>query len=89
MIPLAFSALLLGSALGMRFKVLVLIPALAVAFAAIAAIGLVDGNSIATIAIATVVAAFCLQVGYLAGAIVLGGAASQAKKPSLQPGTAR
>lgn len=89
MIPLAFSALFFGSALGLRFKVLVLIPALAVVFVAIAAIGLVDGNSIAAIAIAVVVAGSCLQVGYLVGAIVFGGAASQAKKPSLQPGTAR
>ncbi len=89
MILLAFSALFFGGALGLRFKVLVLIPALPLVFVAIAAIGLVDGNSIATIAIAVVVAGFCLQVGYLVGAIIFGGAASQVKRSLLQPGTAR
>ena len=55
----------LGAALGMRFKVLILIPAIGLACIAALAEGIARGDSAFAIVIAAVVASSCLQIGYL------------------------
>ena len=58
---------LLGAVLGQRFKVLVLIPAMMVVLPLVAAAGLLRGPPYGGIAIALIVSAVSLQLGYLAG----------------------
>jgi hypothetical protein len=70
MVSLAISALLLGTALGMRFKVLILLPALLVALAGTIGVGSAGGNSLFAIAIAAAIASCCLQLGYVGGAVM-------------------
>jgi hypothetical protein len=62
-------ALLIGAVLGMRFKVLVLIPAIGLIVPAIVAAGMIRGESVASLAVIAIVAGSCLQIGYLAGAV--------------------
>src|SRR5690242_10323920 len=86
MIALAVSTLLLGVALGMRFKVLILVPALALALVTLAGVGLAGGNGVAARAVAAVLASCCLQLGYVAGAFArFSRSSGQSDKPSLQP----
>lgn len=65
MVIVILSTFCLGAALGMRFKVLILIPAIGLAFIATLAEGIARGDSAFTIVIAAVVASSCLQIGYL------------------------
>jgi hypothetical protein len=58
---------LVGAVLGMRLRAFILIPTTAFAFIAIAGIGAVRGDIPSSIAIAMVLAAISLQLGYLAG----------------------
>jgi len=58
---------LLGAVLGMRFKVLILIPAIAFALIAILVGGVARGDSVSAILVAVVLASICLQIGYLSG----------------------
>ena len=58
---------LIGAVLGMRFRVFVLIPAIGITLTAILAVCIVRGDSIAAFAFTAVLAASCLQVGYLGG----------------------
>ncbi len=67
MIILMLICLLLGAVLGQRFKVLVLIPAMAILLPLVAGAGVVWTGQYAQIAIAVTLAAASLQVGYLAG----------------------
>jgi hypothetical protein len=86
MITLAISTLLLGAALSMRFKVLILVPAITLAFITVVTVGLAGGNGFFTIAIAAVLASGCLQLGYLFGAFARFGAVSaRSAKSSLRP----
>jgi hypothetical protein len=90
MITLIFSTLLLGAAVGMRFKVLTLVPAIGLACVIIITIGIAAEKSIATIAIATITAACSLQIGYLAGAFArLSNTVGGADTSLLQPGPTR
>ena len=66
----ALAALCLGSALGVRFRVLVLVPAIVVGGIAITAWALTQGATIGSIAVLNVVGATCLQFGYLGGAVL-------------------
>ena len=70
MVLLILSMLCIGAALGVRFKVLVLVPAIGLAFIAILAGGVARGDSVSTILIAIVLASSCLQIGYLCGILV-------------------
>jgi hypothetical protein len=84
---------LLGAVLGMRFKVLILIPAIASVMIAILAGGVARGDSVSAILIAVVLASICLQIGYLSGIATRYGIAlaraGRLRKASLQAESAR
>jgi hypothetical protein len=67
MMTLMLICLLLGAVLGQRFKVLVMIPGMAVVLPLVAAAGVMRADPYGQIAIALMVAAVSLQLGYLAG----------------------
>ena len=67
----ALATLCIGSALGLRFRVLILLPAILVAVMAITAWQLSEGATLGSIALMNVLGATCLQFGYLGG-VVLG-----------------
>jgi hypothetical protein len=67
MMTLMLICLLLGAVLGQRFRVLVMIPGMAVVLPLIAAAGVMRADPYGQIAIALMVAAVSLQLGYLAG----------------------
>jgi len=67
MMTLGLICLLLGAVLGQRFKVLILIPTTAIVLPLLTAADLVRTNSYGQIAIAVIIAAVSLQLGYLAG----------------------
>jgi hypothetical protein len=71
MIPaFATATTLIGTLLGLRFKVLILVPAIALCSPVTLAIGLAHNDSVWFILFDTVLAATTLQVGYLTGAII-------------------
>jgi hypothetical protein len=71
MIPaFATATILIGTLLGLRFKVLILVPAIAICLPVTFAIGLAHNDSIWFVLFATVLAAITLQVGYLTGATI-------------------
>ncbi len=63
----ALISILLGAALGLRFKVLVLLPAIAVTLGPTLVVGIVRGDSPWRIAWAGILVGVGLQVGYLGG----------------------
>jgi hypothetical protein len=67
--PLILSALLIGAAFGIRFKILVLVPAVGAVCAVILGVGLARGYSIFTIVIAIVAVTSSMQIGYLTGTL--------------------
>jgi hypothetical protein len=83
MLTLAMAAVLLGAVLGLRFKVLILLPAAVVAAAVIVAADSIQHSSLSTTVVDVVVALACLQMGYLAGAIAAGlmGVAPRSQAP--------
>jgi hypothetical protein len=66
MIALSILSLLAGGMLGMRFQVVALAPAIGLVLIAVAGVGTARGSDIASIVLAMIVAATCLQMGYLA-----------------------
>jgi hypothetical protein len=64
---LAMITLMTGVLLGMRFKFLVLIPATVFAIAAILAVGVAHADDTGSMVVAMLIAAICLQAGYLGG----------------------
>jgi hypothetical protein len=60
---------LIGAALGLRFKVLILLPAIGLATLATAAVGNAHGDRVATVMVAIVLVAAALQIGYLFGIV--------------------
>ena len=83
MLILAMAAILLGAVLGLRFKVLILLPAAVVAVAIMAAADSIEHNSLSTTVVDLVLVLAGLQIGYLAGAIAGGlmGVAPQSEAP--------
>jgi hypothetical protein len=69
MIHLYILSMLAGGVLGMRLKVLSLVPAIGVAFIAIVGIGFVRGDHLGSVILAMVLAATSLQMGYLAASV--------------------
>jgi hypothetical protein len=67
MLILSLAALLVGAVLGMRFKVLILLPAIVASFLVIGAVGIGSSTGLGFVALAAIVAATCLQLGYLIG----------------------
>ena len=66
----ALSMLGIGSALGLRFKIFVLLPAILLGLLMCTAYGLAQGTTIWSITLTNVVGVTCLQVGYLGGALL-------------------
>jgi hypothetical protein len=67
MVLMSIGGALLGAVFGLRFKVLVLLPAILLGATSIAVIGTMLGTPISTIVINTMACNFALQLGYLAG----------------------
>ena len=74
----ALTTLCIGSALGLRFRVFVLLPAILVGVIVITA-WVAQGATIGSIAVLNVVGATCLQFGYLGGAVMLGSLTSSGR----------
>lgn len=64
LLPVAF---LIGAALGLRFKVLILVPAIGAALIGILASGLISGAHLTDTMILAVLVSACLQFGYISG----------------------
>jgi len=75
MMMLAITAALMGFILGLRFKVLILAPAIVISLVAIFGIGIANGNNPRSILLATLFATTALQIGYLAGIVIRFGVA--------------
>ena len=67
---MALATLWIGLALGLRFRVIVLVPAVLVAVTLITACALAQGAALGSIAVLNVVGAICLQFGYLGGTVL-------------------
>jgi hypothetical protein len=87
MLILAMAAVLLGAVLGLRFKVLILLPAAIVAVAIMVAADSIEHASLSTTVVDVVLALASLQIGYLAGAIAGGltGVATRSQAPWHEP----
>ena len=72
MLILAMAAILLGAVLGLRFKVLILLPAAVVAVAVMIAAASIEQSSLSVTVVDVVLVLASLQIGYLAGAIAGG-----------------
>ena len=72
MLILAMAAILLGAVLGLRFKVLILLPAAVVAVAIMIAAASIEHSSLSVTVVDAVLVLAGLQMGYLAGAIAGG-----------------
>lgn len=66
---LAITGLLIGALLGLRIKVLILVPATVVYTGAIFWVGLAHHQSVVSVVLATVTAITTLQLGYVCGTI--------------------
>lgn len=60
----------IGAALGLRFRIFVLLPVILLGFLVCTAIGLAQGTAIWSITLTSAIGATCLQVGYLGGALL-------------------
>ena len=69
-LALAIISVFVGIALGLRFKVLVLVPAIASAIIFIVIAGLARGDGFGSIVLATVIVGVALQLGYLIGIVL-------------------
>ena len=67
MSTVAMITLITGVLLGMRFRFLVLVPATVFAAAVILVIGLAHSDDAGSMMVAMLIAAICLQAGYLGG----------------------
>jgi hypothetical protein len=68
MLALAIAFAFIGALLGLKFKVLVLVPTIVIAMTAIMSISIARGTGLALPMIGTVFAVIAVQVGYLIGA---------------------
>ena len=67
---IAFIMLGLGAALGLRFRIFVLLPVILLGLFVCTAIGLAQGTTIWSIMLTNLIGATCLQIGYLGGALL-------------------
>jgi hypothetical protein len=63
----ALIALMTGLVLGTRYRFLILVPATVIAVIAILAIGLAHAGDTGSMVVAMLIAAVCLQAGYVTG----------------------
>src|SRR5258707_15796488 len=61
---------LAGAALGLRFKVMILVPALTLTMLFAVIVGVTRGDQFWSIAVATILLGTAIQVGYLAGILI-------------------
>ena len=61
---------LAGAALGLRFKVMILVPALTLTMLFAAMVGVTRGDQFWSIALAMILLGTAIQVGYLAGILI-------------------
>lgn len=66
----ALITLCIGSALGLRFRVFVLLPGILITMAVITVGAFAQGAGIGTISVMNVIGATCLQFGYLGGVLL-------------------
>ena len=66
----ALTMLGIGSALGLRFGIFVLLPVILLGLFVCTAFGLAHGTTIWSIMLTNVIGATCLQIGYLGGALL-------------------
>jgi hypothetical protein len=69
MAALASICFLVGAVLGLRFKVLILVPAIGLLVVVASASGIVLGESLWRLALVVVVAATAIQLGYVSGTV--------------------
>ena len=67
---LVTTAALIGAILGLRFKVLILVPAFVTSSVAIFGTGIAHGDNPSSILLTAVLAITALQMGYTAGALI-------------------
>lgn len=70
MITVSLVSILAGAALGQRFKVWVLIPAIPILLVLVVRMGATDAQPAWSIALTAALAAMCVQIGYVAGILV-------------------
>ena len=66
----ALTMLGIGSALGLRFRIFVLLPVILLGLFGCTAVGLAQGKPIWSIMLTILVGATCLQIGYLGSALL-------------------
>jgi hypothetical protein len=69
-VALAIIGVFVGIALGLRFKVLVLVPAIASAIIFVVIAGLARGDGFRSIVLAMVIVGIAIQLGYLVGIVL-------------------
>jgi hypothetical protein len=67
---LTMTAILAGAVLGLRFKILVLVPATVIGSAATLGASITQGNGLWFLLLALVLVISALQIGYLSGAFI-------------------
>ncbi len=67
-LELALSAFLAGVALGLRYKVVILIPAIVLAMLFAMIVGIARGDQFLSLILAVAIPGAAIQIGYLAGA---------------------
>lgn len=88
MLALIILAFLVGAVLGMRFRVLILVPVITLAVGAIVGAGVVSGSAYGDMLLTATIAAMSLQFGYLGGAFtrsILASSPSARVETSSQP----
>jgi hypothetical protein len=70
MVLLSISCILIGALLGLRFRVLVLVPATTICIFLVLLVGLSSGAGAAWTVIVAVIASALLQIGYLGGVAI-------------------
>jgi hypothetical protein len=84
MTVLAILAMLSGVVLGLRFRVLVLLPAICVLTLVTLGAGIANSSSAGNLLLAVVVAVAALQIGYLGGAVIRSAYAEQRTQKASQ-----
>jgi hypothetical protein len=89
MLALFFLAFLIGAFLGMRLKVVILIPAIAFVLMAAVSIGVAHGESFIAMSLQVAIAVVCLQIGYFCSVVMWLGIAFVRSRRLLRTESAR
>ncbi len=66
----AILSFLLGAVLGHRFKILILVPTIAVGAVVAITVGIARADDVWLIGLSVILISVCLQIGYLCGAVI-------------------